>query len=381
MTTINSKASKCLPLDTQFLLTEQKRGQTTTYTLILPLVDGNFRSSLKSGRDARRKSLHNNKRSTKKHSVVCHIDSLDEDVYFKQMPVRAVYIIVGSDPYQLLKQGFRDVADELQTFETLDRKQIPEMVDQFGWCTWDAFYSDVTPAGVLEGVRSLQKAGVSPKTVIIDDGWQTVSPVKPPTAVTENRRLLDQVASSLLSLASRGISTYYDRYVKTNRYKSIPNRVWRRLTTTILKGELYNYFDTETDFARQLNSFMPNEKFSNFEAHNEESNGLRALVTKLKSIGVNQVLCWHALHGYWRGISIELASSLNPQQAMLPRETTDHTPKHSHHLLQVEPVISWDAVSLFSVGILTEKDKLGAFYDGLHSTLVNSGVDGVKVSR
>jgi len=312
---------------------------------------------------------------------------LDEDVYFtsQQKPVRAVYIIVGSDPYQLLKQGFRDVADELQTFETLDRKQIPSMVDQFGWCTWDAFYSDVTPEGVLEGVNSLSKAGVPPKTVIIDDGWQTVTPVKPPETaesdLIEKGRLIDRLASSLLSIASKGISTYYDRYVKTSRYKSIPNRVWRRLSTTVLKGELYNYFDTETDFARQLSSFMPNEKFSNFETHNEQSNGLGALVTKLKSLGVNQVLCWHALHGYWRGMSPELASSLNPKPAALPHEPTDHTPKHAQHLLRVEPVISWDSVSLFGCGILTEKDRLGAFYDGLHSTLVNSGVDGVKVSR
>ena len=94
---------------------------------------------------------------------------------------------------------------------------------------------------------------------------------------------------------------------------------------------------------------------------------------------MNQVLCWHFLHGYWRGISPELASSLNPKQAALPLEPTDHTPKHSQHLLRVEPVISWDLVSLFGCDVLTEKVSLAAFYNGLHSTLVDSGVDGVKL--
>jgi raffinose synthase len=248
------------------------------------------------------------------------------------------------------------------------------MVDKFGWCTWDAFYSDVTPEGVLEGVSSLTKAGVQPKTVIIDDGWQTVSPVKTRVKAAgeaiEKRRRIDRVASSLLSIVSKGVSAYYDRYVKTNKYNSFPNRIWRRLSKTILKGELYKYFDSETDFARQLSGFEANDKFR-----------LGALVSKLKRLGVTQVICWHALHGYWRGISPKLASSLNQTQAALPLDAKDHLPKHSHHLLRVEPVIAWDSVSLFGCGIVTEKDSLDAFFDGIHSILVDSGVDGVKVSQ
>ena len=377
-TSFNAKDSSCLPLDTQFLLAERKHGQSATYTLILPLVDGSFRSSLQSGRDTPRKNLHssNKKITTRKDSIVVHIDSFDENVYFssQEKSVRAVYIIVGSDPYQILKQGFRDVADELKTFETLDRKKIPPMVDKFGWCTWDAFYSDVTPEGVLEGVSSLTKAGVQPKTVIIDDGWQTVSPVKTRVKAAgeaiEKRRRIDRVASSLLSIVSKGVSAYYDRYVKTNKYNSFPNRIWRRLSKTILKGELYKYFDSETDFARQLSGFEANDKFR-----------LGALVSKLKRLGVTQVICWQALHGYWRGISPKLASSLNQTQAALPLDAKDHLPKHSHHLLRVEPVIAWDSVSLFGCGIVTEKDSLDAFFDGIHSILVDSGVDGVKVSQ
>ncbi|KAK6149463.1 hypothetical protein DH2020_016988 [Rehmannia glutinosa] len=45
--------------------------------------------------------------------------------------------------------------------------QMPDILNWFGWCTWDAFYTDVTAEGVKDG-------GAPPKFVIIDDGWQSV---------------------------------------------------------------------------------------------------------------------------------------------------------------------------------------------------------------
>jgi hypothetical protein len=52
------------------------------------------------------------------------------------------------------------------------RKEVPAAADVFGWCTWDAFYSRVSAAGIEAGLRSLADGGVPPKLVIIDDGWQ-----------------------------------------------------------------------------------------------------------------------------------------------------------------------------------------------------------------
>ena len=58
-------------------------------------------------------------------------------------------------------------------------KTLPPSVDWFGWCTWDAFYSSVEPRGVYEGLQTLCDAGVPPRTLILDDGWQQVTPSKP----------------------------------------------------------------------------------------------------------------------------------------------------------------------------------------------------------
>ena len=33
---------------------------------------------------------------------------------------------------------------------------MPAHLDWFGWCTWDAFYQDVTPDGIREGLERYQ---------------------------------------------------------------------------------------------------------------------------------------------------------------------------------------------------------------------------------
>ncbi|KAI5421361.1 putative galactinol--sucrose galactosyltransferase 2, variant 2, partial [Lathyrus oleraceus] len=55
-----------------------------------------------------------------------------------------------------------------------EKKILPSFVDWFGWCTWDAFYTDVTAEGIEEGLKSLSEGGASPRFLIIDDGWQQI---------------------------------------------------------------------------------------------------------------------------------------------------------------------------------------------------------------
>lgn len=100
---------------------------------------------------------------------------------------------------------------------------------------------------------------------------------------------------------------------------------------------------------------------------------LKGLVTELKSeLGVKNVFCWHALHGYWRGVSEELGKAAGIH-------VTNIFPKPSQSLLKLEPQSAWDPVSLFGVGVMTTKSDLEKFYELLHTPLVEAGVDGVKV--
>ncbi|KAF5205572.1 Galactinol--sucrose galactosyltransferase [Thalictrum thalictroides] len=62
---------------------------------------------------------------------------------------------VGDDPYKLIKDAVKVVRERLGTFKLLEEKNLPGIVDKFGWCSWDAFYRGVDAQGVWQGVKSL----------------------------------------------------------------------------------------------------------------------------------------------------------------------------------------------------------------------------------
>ena len=352
-------SAKDVPFDTQFLLIEIQ--QDGPYALLLPLVDNGFRASLHYGGGS--------------IEVTCAAESGDAAV--KCSGMRALYVGVGDDPYQLIKDGFAQVAQATGTFDTLHNKKLPPSVDEFGWCTWDAFYSKVTPEGVIQGVESLRNAGVPPKTLILDDGWQQVSP--PPPEWEEKETAHDNAEKEKIGVGMipnvdnairDAVQNIYNDHVRKAKHGSLGNRIWSFLSKTVLKQGLWKFFDTHTDFNRQLSGFSANHKF---ETTQEGGKTLKGLVSELKSkLGVKHVWCWHALHGYWRGVSPELGKAVGIN-------VTNVHPTPSKSLLQLEPQLEWDPVSLFGVGLLSTEPDLAKFYKYLHTALTEAGVDGVKV--
>ena len=131
-----------------------------------------------------------------------------------------------------------------------------------------AFYSKVTPAGVVEGVKSLTGAGVPPQTIILDDGWQQVTPAPPSNDEEETNNTNQQLSSSAAATAEQssvsdtlfgafasGVATFYDRFVRTAPHGSCSNRIWRALAHTVLRPGLWKFYDSSTDFNRQLAGF------------------------------------------------------------------------------------------------------------------------------
>jgi len=359
-------SAKDIPFDTQFLLIEIEEDQQ--YALMLPLVDNGFRASLSHGE----KDSDGNTRI----EVVCSAESGDAAVTTTGM--RALYVAVGSDPFKLVKEGLANVAEATGTFDVLDNKQIPASVNDFGWCTWDAFYSKVDPEGILEGVQSLREAGVPPRKVIIDDGWQVVNPM--PAAWMEGTHpdkpkglgaLVNAMVEAITNPFISTLTSWYDNVVRIAPHGSLPNKIWSVLAKTVLKGALWSFFDTQTDFNRQLDAFEANHKFESDTPGEERT--LKELVSDLKERhDVKSVYCWHALHGYWRGVSEELGK----KYAIKVHNTFS---KPAKSLMKLEPQSAWDPVSLWGVGIMTSKEDLDKFYSHLHAPLVEAGIDGVKV--
>ncbi|KAM7508240.1 hypothetical protein LguiA_018693 [Lonicera macranthoides] len=158
-----------IPLETQFLLMETKDGSNLqseggngddqiVYTVFLPLIEGAFRACLQGNhRDELELCLESGDPDTKESGFT-----------------HSLYVSAGTDPFKTITDAVRAVKLQLKTFRQRHEKKLPGIVDYFGWCTWDAFYQEVTQEGVESGLESLKAGGTPPKFVIIDDGWQSV---------------------------------------------------------------------------------------------------------------------------------------------------------------------------------------------------------------
>ncbi|MED6168058.1 putative galactinol--sucrose galactosyltransferase 6 [Stylosanthes scabra] len=173
-----------IPLETQFLLVETKDGShlesddgdetnQIVYTVFLPLIEGSFRACLQGNH---------------RDELELCIESGDSDTKASSFS-HALFISAGTDPFATIHDAFKAVKNHLKTFRMRHEKKLPGIVDFFGWCTWDAFYQEVTQEGVEAGIQSLAAGGAPPKFVIIDDGWQSVGGDSHETANPSVKRL------------------------------------------------------------------------------------------------------------------------------------------------------------------------------------------------
>jgi len=141
-----------LPVETQWLLCEREDGQVV---LIVPLIDGAFRATVQ-GKDG---------------ALAVVVES--GDPFTLSQDVLALFVAVGPDAYALLESGAVTVCERLKTGRLRRDKTLPAFSEVFGWCTWDAFYQEVSSEKVELGLSSFAKGGVQPRMMILDDGWQS----------------------------------------------------------------------------------------------------------------------------------------------------------------------------------------------------------------
>ncbi|KAH6815815.1 seed imbibition 2, partial [Perilla frutescens var. frutescens] len=246
-----------IPMETQLLLLEVREdsavqddsclGQSddnTFYVLFLPVLEGQFRATLQ-GKSA--------------NELEFCVESGDAQVQTTQVS-EAVFIKSGNNPFELIQDSLRILESHKGTFAHIKHKKKPTHLDWFGWCTWDAFYKDVSPRGIKEGLESFLEGGCPPKFLIIDDGWQDT----------------------------------------INEFQK--------------EGEP---FIEGTQFATRLINL---KECSNFMKSGEDlsCNDLHDFVKYIKeNYGLKYVYVWHALVGYWGGLlpSSEKMTKYNPKLA------------------------------------------------------------------
>jgi Raffinose synthase or seed imbibition protein Sip1 len=61
----------------------------------------------------------------------------------------ALLLATGADPFTLVDRAVVAAAALSGGAKPLAEKELPEIINLFGWCTWDAFYSRVSAQGAL----------------------------------------------------------------------------------------------------------------------------------------------------------------------------------------------------------------------------------------
>jgi raffinose synthase len=265
-----------VPHETQFLLVECKAagaGEEDAYVVFLPLVEGAFRASLQGGAA---------------DALELCVESGDSDTRARSFE-RALFVgAAESDPFAAIAGAVAAARSTLKTFRIRAEKKLPGIVDYFGWCTWDAFYQDVTQEGVEAGLRSLTGGGAPPKFVIIDDGWQSVG--------TDQSAATDEPdVSEKPPLLSR------------------------------------------------LTGIKENNKF---QSDDDPAAGIRTVVRAAKEkYGLKYVYVWHAITGYWGGVRPGAAGTEQYRSSL-------QFPKISPGVVENEPGMKTDVLTRQGLGLV-----------------------------
>lgn len=308
-----------IPNETQFLMLEvpntyhfgeetedgENQSQSVFYTVFLPILEGDFRAVLQG--------------NANNELEIC-LESGDPVVQEFEGK-HLVYVAAGSDPYDVIANAVKSLETHMGTFCHRNKKEMPDLLNWFGWCTWDAFYTDVTAEGVKQGLESLEKGGASPKFVIIDDGWQSV-----------------------------------------------------RMDTTSVEAK----FDDTANFSNRLIHIKENHKFQKDGGEGSEvddqSIGFHQIVTEIKDqFSLKYVYVWHAIVGYWGGVMPGVAEMEQYEPTIVNPIPSPGV--ESNGFCFVLRSIMKNRVCLVN------PEKVYSFYNDLHSYLASVGVDGVKVDN
>ncbi|GMH02296.1 hypothetical protein Nepgr_004135 [Nepenthes gracilis] len=367
-----------LQMETQWVLLDVP--EIGSYVLIVPIIDGSFRSALHPGNDG--------------HMMIC---AESGSTQVKSSSFKAIaYVHVSENPYNLMKEAYSAIRVHLNTFRLLEEKSIPPLMDKFGWCTWDAFYLTVDPIGVWYGANEFAKGGLSLRFLIIDDGWQSVSldGDDPPQDAKnlilggeqmtarmhrfdEGERFRNYKGGSVLAPNSPPYNPMRPKLL-ISKAVEIEQAVKKRKAASLSTGvtDLSDY-DAKIEKLKEELDELVGEGQEPISAQRcgscsckAESYGMKAFTKDLKTMfkGLDDIYVWHALCGAWGGVR----PGATHLKAKLLSSSLSLGLKGTMDDLAVDKIIEG------GIG-LVHPEQAEDFYDSMHAYLASVGVTGVKV--
>ncbi|KAE8671253.1 Stachyose synthase [Hibiscus syriacus] len=319
-----------------------------SYVMIIPIIEGGFRSALKPGNDGHVMIFAQSGSSKVKSSLFNSI----------------AYVHVYETPFNLMQETFSAIRVHLNTFKLLEGKGLPSIVDKFGWCTWDAFYLTVEPASVWQGVKEFADAGIGPGFIIIDDGWQSVN------ADTDD---LNRDAKNLVLGGEQMTARLYKFEEGEKLLKSsMPSRLVTTPSNTDvseLEAKMNKLKQELDDMFKGEGSGLSNGNHEIFGC-NADDYAMKAFTRDLRTQfkGLDDIWVWHALCGAWGGVR---PGANNLDCKVVPCNV-------SPGFDGTMPDLAVDKIVEGGIG-LVHPSQAGDFYDSMHSHLAKSGFTGVKV--
>ena len=132
--------------------------EQTEHVLMLPVFSGDWRGFMHGNEQGLHLGVHGGVKGSEKSTT---------------QPI--MLVTRGKDPIALMQASMRLLADRLKTFRLCADKRLPAFVDLFGWCTWNAYYQEVSEQKVLRGLQAFKSSGIQPRFMILDDGWQDIN--------------------------------------------------------------------------------------------------------------------------------------------------------------------------------------------------------------
>jgi hypothetical protein len=343
------------PPETYFLLGKLvTQMQEPSYILLLPTIDSDGMGFSLSGTD---EDTRENASGLELHGHDNNPNGLS-----KQGMTKALLVLTGSDPHEMIEKGMRIIKADLidnnpdsprihedsttddattSTSTTaspgslrskFERGPGPSFADFFGWCTWDSYYTDLSSERVLEGLGSFRSTGVRPRFLILDDGWQKTS-----------------VDDKLNSHQWKGkLTGYHPNFKFSNGYRHHTEKLEANQT----EGTIPGLDDEDMDAIGSLRGLIQMSK----EEH-----------------AIEHFFVWHTLSGYWTGIDPDASAFSHLSSSITYPHWTGSMKRMSvANELEREPSVT-DGLGLL------DTDSVHTFFDEYHSLLKGMGVTGVKV--
>ena len=161
------------------------------YACLVPAVGESFKTSLApGGKDCLRLEMT---------ALLGGQSTLDEPVFLlaEDQSIRGA-----------VEKAFAYLAGEKGIRRRQDRR-LPEMFRCLGWCSWDAFYTDISEEKIRAKARELHDKGVPVRWMLMDDGWLSVKDGRLYDFIPEKEKFPDGFAGMIRDIKQEGDISWF----------------------------------------------------------------------------------------------------------------------------------------------------------------------------